>query len=449
MNTRNSSFQQYYENLLNTSPSKKPLDWRNVKGLSREKIDCLNDMVPVDVAEEKSLLDSLLVCKLNGGLGTSMGCAGPKAAIEVKNNKTFLDLIIEQIICAKDKTGADVQLILMNSFYTEKDTDDILANYASSLSIKTFSQSKRRRTRSDTHIPLSEEAFGNEAYYPPGHGDFYNCFFNQGLLSSYLEQGKKFVFISNADNLGATIDTRIIKYMEQHEIPFLCEVAERTRADSKGGTFIYNEHGSPKLLEIAQVPNGHKKDFESIKDFGIFNTNNVWINLKALKKAIDENSLNLDLIFNAKEVGGIPVVQTETAMASAITSFSEARCLLVDRKRFLPVKKTDDLFMIRSDLFIEKDGQLYRNPKRDSESLPLVRLGEFCKTVAGMEKRIPSLPSIIDLELLTIVGDVHFGQNITLRNQVILTCTEGSLFLPDSSVINNQALAGRIQIAEL
>jgi len=44
-----------------------------------------------------SLLDKLVVVKLNGGLGTSMGCKGPKSAISVRNDLTFLDLNVQQI----------------------------------------------------------------------------------------------------------------------------------------------------------------------------------------------------------------------------------------------------------------------------------------------------------------------------------------------------------------
>lgn len=47
--------------------------------------------------EVKSLLDKLVVVKLNGGLGTSMGCKGPKSVICVRNELTFLDLNVQQI----------------------------------------------------------------------------------------------------------------------------------------------------------------------------------------------------------------------------------------------------------------------------------------------------------------------------------------------------------------
>jgi len=50
--------------------------------------------LPADVA---SSLNKLAVVKLNGGLGTSMGCKGPKSLISVRNENTFLDLTVQQI----------------------------------------------------------------------------------------------------------------------------------------------------------------------------------------------------------------------------------------------------------------------------------------------------------------------------------------------------------------
>ena len=47
--------------------------------------------------ETRDLLNKLVVLKLNGGLGTSMGCTGPKSLISVRNQLTFLDLTVQQI----------------------------------------------------------------------------------------------------------------------------------------------------------------------------------------------------------------------------------------------------------------------------------------------------------------------------------------------------------------
>jgi UTP--glucose-1-phosphate uridylyltransferase len=46
--------------------------------------------------------------------------------------------------------------------------------------------------------------------YPPGHGDVYQSFADSGLLDKYLDEGKEWAFISNIDNLGATVDFTIL-----------------------------------------------------------------------------------------------------------------------------------------------------------------------------------------------------------------------------------------------
>ncbi len=48
------------------------------------------------------------------------------------------------------------------------------------------------------------------SWYPPGHGDIYESFNNCGLLTELINQGKEYVFISNIDNLGATVDMSIL-----------------------------------------------------------------------------------------------------------------------------------------------------------------------------------------------------------------------------------------------
>lgn len=55
-------------------------------------------MLPTPASSQiRGMLDKLVVIKLNGGLGTSMGCQGPKSVISVRNDLTFLDLTVQQI----------------------------------------------------------------------------------------------------------------------------------------------------------------------------------------------------------------------------------------------------------------------------------------------------------------------------------------------------------------
>lgn len=47
--------------------------------------------------DAQTLLSATAVLKLNGGLGTSMGLEKAKSLLPVKDGKTFLDLIAEQV----------------------------------------------------------------------------------------------------------------------------------------------------------------------------------------------------------------------------------------------------------------------------------------------------------------------------------------------------------------
>ncbi|QHN76219.1 Glucomannan 4-beta-mannosyltransferase [Arachis hypogaea] len=86
--------------------------------------DSLAPTTPEASSEVKSLLDKLMVLKLNGNLETTMGCTGPKYAesdfiillvycnylsvIEVRDGLTSLDLVVIQIEVTP-KTLADVK----------------------------------------------------------------------------------------------------------------------------------------------------------------------------------------------------------------------------------------------------------------------------------------------------------------------------------------------------
>ena len=41
---------------------------------------------------------------------------------------------------------------------------------------------------------------------PPGHGDLYTALYGSGALDELLAEGVKYMFVSNSDNLGATLD---------------------------------------------------------------------------------------------------------------------------------------------------------------------------------------------------------------------------------------------------
>ena len=181
--------------------------------------------------------------------------------------------------------------------------------------------------------------------------------------------------MSNIDNLGATLDFEIMKMLFDNNHEFLMEVTEKTKADVKGGTLI-DYDGKLRLLEEAQVPKEHKDDFKCVKAFDVFNTNNLWINLHAIKRNVKEGKLDMEVIVNTKMVeGDMQVIQLETAVGAAMKCFRQSKGIKVPRSRFLPVKKTSDLFLIMSNLYKLQNGILQMSPERLFQTTPLVKLG--------------------------------------------------------------------------
>ncbi|KAM7419889.1 hypothetical protein PAMA_016813 [Pampus argenteus] len=329
-------------------------------------------------------LNKLAVVKLNGGLGTSMGCKGPKSLISVRNENTFLDLTVQQIEHLNKTFNADVPLVLMNSFNTDEETNKILQKYKHHrVNIHTFNQSRYPRINKESLLPIAKSMRVNgenvEAWYPPGHGDIYTSFYNSGLLDKLIAEGKEYIFVSNIDNLGATVDLFILHHLMSQpadkRCEFIMEVTDKTRADVKGGTLIqYEDH--LRLLEIAQVPKAHVDEFKSVTKFKIFNTNNLWISLPAIKRLHEKNAMDLEIIVNPKTLdGGLNIIQLETAVGAAIKSFDNAMGVNVPRSRFLPVKTSSDLLLVMSNLYSLDAGSLTMSKKREFPSTPHVKLG--------------------------------------------------------------------------
>ncbi len=104
------------------------------------------------------MLNKLVVVKLNGGLGTSMGCKGPKSVIPVRSDLTFLDLTVQQIEFLNNKYDVDVPLVLMNSFNTDEETHKIIRKYTGfRVSIKTFNQSRYPRIHKESLMPIAKD----------------------------------------------------------------------------------------------------------------------------------------------------------------------------------------------------------------------------------------------------------------------------------------------------
>jgi len=434
-----------------------PIIWEKIEKLPQGSILPYASLSePKDKAEIKAMLDKLVVVKLNGGLGTSMGCKGPKSVIVVRNDLTFLDLTVQQIEYLNKTYDTDVPLVLMNSFNTEDETQKVIKKYSGfRVRILTFNQSCYPRFSKESLLPIARDVHVErdlEAWYPPGHGDFYQAFYNSGLLEQLINQNRKYVFMSNIDNLGATVDLSILKECIQESTEFIMEVTDKTRADVKGGTLI-NYEGHLRLLEVAQVPPSHLEDFKSVKKFNVFNTNNLWINLNSIKNAVEERTLDLEVIVNPKTLdGGVNVIQLETAVGAAMKCFEKVRGINVPRSRFLPVKKTSDLFLIMSNLYTLTNGSLTMSPERMFQTTPLIKLGdESFKKVNDFLWRIGDTPDILELDHLTVSGNVTFGRKskVILKGTVIIIANHGECInIPSGAILENKIVSGNLRILD-
>jgi UTP--glucose-1-phosphate uridylyltransferase len=388
-------------------------------------------------------LERAVVLKLNGGLGTSMGMTKAKSLVEVKDGLTFLDVIARQVLHLRERHGAPIPLLLMNSFATRDDTLEALERYPDlkldGLPLD-FMQGKVPKLLADGHAPVSWEADPSLEWAPPGHGDVFTSLASSGTLDTLLERGYESLFLSNSDNLGAVLEPRILSWFVREELPFLSETVDRTEADRKGGHLARRADGGGLILrETAQVPEEDQEAFQDTRRHRYFNANNIWVNLPALKRTLDERDgvLGLPMIVNRKTVdpsdsSSPEVLQLETAMGAAIGVFEGAAALHVPRARFAPVKTTNNLLVVRSDAYeLADDWTVQLGPGRDT--IPIVELSDEFKLLPDFEDRFAGgPPSLVEAERLEVDGDVHFGRDVKIRGRVHI---EGPTDIPDGAVL--------------
>jgi UTP--glucose-1-phosphate uridylyltransferase len=414
------TFRHYYEQLASGASGMVPED----------TIEPVRDVTDAEALPEGGApLDEAVVIKLNGGLGTSMGMDRAKSLLEVKDGMAFLDVIARQVLALREASGARVPLVLMNSFYTRDDSLALLERYDDLASDVPFDfvQHKEPKLLVDGLTPAEWPPDPSLGWCPPGHGDIYPALLTSGMLELLLERGYRYAFMSNSDNLGAVLDPRILAWIAAEELPYVAEVTERTEADKKGGHLgVLKESGGLILRETAQTPDEDMDAFTDVERHPYFHVNNLWVDLRALDALHPERDgvLGLPMIVNEKTVDPAdsstpPVYQLETAMGAAIGVFDGARAIRVPRSRFVPVKKTSDLLVLRSDAYVLAEGARIELAKGRS-SAPLVDLddGHF-KLLADFDARFPAgPPSLAEAERLEVRGDVTFGRDVAVRGSV-------------------------------
>ena len=240
------------------------------------------------------------------------------------------------------------------------------------------------------------------------------------------------------------LEPRILSWFASEELPFLSEVVDRTEADRKGGHLARRRDGGGLVLrETAQVPEEDQDAFEDVERHRFFNANNIWVNLRALERTLEERDgiLGLPMIVNRKTVDpDRPLVPRGRA--------ARDRDGRGDRR----VRRRRGGARAAAALHAGEDhersaggalGCVRAGGRLDDPAHPGARGGaareavdEF-KLLRDFEERFPAgAPSLRGAEQLEVEGDVRFGADVVVRGRVRV---EGPASIPDGTVLEGSA----------
>ncbi|KAG5538948.1 hypothetical protein RHGRI_019485 [Rhododendron griersonianum] len=396
------------------------------------------DLTSDDPVETKQLLDKLVVIKLNSALGTKMGFSGPRSATEVCNGLSYLDLIINQIEVGfwsfflhtifqiyigfvktigclqslNSKHGCNVPLILMNTIRTHDGTLKVVEKYSQkNIDILPLCQnrshpvSRGRDSEDESYVPLyiltcfflyslsiSHNSAMNlkRAWVLFDHHELFLSLKNTGTLEALLLQGKEYILVVKYDNLGTLIDSTL-----------------------RNGTDAWQKCKTGFSCSPTAI---------SLEKSKLVDTGNLWMNLKVVKRLVETDGKNVE---------NYPLSK----------SFDRAIDVNVPHSRFQPMMSTSDLFLFQSDLYSYGDS-LIRNSARTNSLNPCIELGPEFEKLSDFQSRFKSIPSIIELDSLKVMGDVWFGTGITLKGKVTIIAKPGvKLEIPDGVVIENKEIS--------
>ncbi len=398
--------------------------------IPEDAIDPVADPPLIDDAEfsedeQRAAFGKTVIIKLNGGLGTSMGMDKAKSLLPVRDGHSFLDLIVEQVRAARKQHDVALPLVFMDSFRTSKDTLSALSRYED-LGVEgldlDFLQNQEPKLLAEDLTPVEWPADPSLEWCPPGHGDLYTALSASGVLDRMLGLGYRYASVSNSDNLGAAPNAKIAAWFAASGAPYAAELCRRTPADLKGGHLaIRKSDGRLIQRETAQTPKEDMHYFTDESRHPYFHTNNLWFDLEVLAATLKEKHsvLGLPLIRNEKTVdpadpSSPAVIQLESAMGAAVAVFPGALALGVGRDRFLPVKTTNDLLLLRSDVYdVGADGTL----SKMADPVPLVDLDPaHFKTIGAFQQRFADgAPSLKKASSLTVKGDWTFESGVVVE----------------------------------
>jgi UTP--glucose-1-phosphate uridylyltransferase len=129
-------------------------------------------------------------------------------------------------------------------------------------------------------------------------------------------------------------------------------------------------------------------------------------------------------------------------MGSVLALFRGAQALRVPRNRFIPVKKTNDLLLLWSDVYALDEAYLPRLASTLSKP-PLVNLEDrYYALISDLRLRFAhGAPSLAAASSFQVSGDVHFGRNVAVYGNVCIDHRgPDPLYIPDGAKLTEPAM---------
>jgi UTP--glucose-1-phosphate uridylyltransferase len=279
------------------------------------------------------------VVMLAGGMATRFGGV-VKAAAEVVDGRSFLDVKLADVAVAAARGKASVPVYLMASFATADAVRKLgEARRTPQVPVETFTQFVSVRLTPDAE--LFKEKDGRPSLYAPGHGDLTPALRASRVLQRFRAAGGKLLMVSNVDNVAATLDPAVIGAHLASGKALTAEVAPKAPGD-KGGAPARVD-GVLQIVESFRFPLDFDQD-----SIPVFNTNTFVVDAAAIDRAFD-----LTWFAVTKKIDGREGIQFERLMGQ-LTAFLPSNFLRVERDgldgRFQPAKDPEELASRRDEI---------------------------------------------------------------------------------------------------
>ena len=279
------------------------------------------------------------IVTLAGGMATRFGGV-VKASVEAVDGQSFLALKLRDVARLAERVGGRIPAYLMTSFATDAEVTHLGAQMSTErVPVESFPQFISLRLTPDGGVFRDDD--GSVSPYAPGHGDLPFALARRGVLSRFRRAGGELLFMSNVDNLGATLDPAIIGLHLEAGVAVTAEVVAKLPGD-KGGAPARVD-GDLQIVEAFRFPDDFDQD-----TIAVFNTNTFVLSAEAL-----ERDFPLTWFAVRKKVDGRDAVQFER-LVGQLTAFLPSAFVKVERGgadgRFQPAKDPDELAQRRPEI---------------------------------------------------------------------------------------------------